>query len=41
MRVGTFQYNIVAETTGGRKVTILYNEKLKVLFKEDAWIEAS
>lgn len=41
LNVGTFKYNLVAEISGGRKATIVYNQRLEVLHKDNKWIEAN
>ena len=40
-RVGVFKYNLVAEFNGGRTATIVYNQPMEVLYKDNVWTEAN
>lgn len=41
LNVGRFKYNIVAELSGGRQFTIVYNQPLEVFYKDNKWTEAN
>ena len=41
LNVGRFKYNIIADLVGGSKATIVYNQPMEVLYKDQKWTEAN
>ena len=41
LNVGLFKYNLVADLVGGRTATIVYNQPMEVLYKDQKWTEAN